>query len=139
MSAALSQRDCPSQRQPARLLASSSSATANDITLKSMAMAEAAVSMRAWRGRSGKRYVVSVYPLDAVDADYDGAVLMAVAREPDGSRRLMETRASPRLGLTGCNGRWLAAMRERGANELHIHLLAANAAAQLSAIDDLAG
>ncbi|GGC92427.1 hypothetical protein [Chelatococcus reniformis] len=110
---------------------------AREMPLAAMAEGSHGLALRAWRGRSGKRYVVSVYPLDDADSDYAGALLLAVSRDADGSRRLMEARESSDLAFTGYNGRWLAAMRNRGANELHVHLLAANHEARRRTMVDL--
>lgn len=95
--------------------------------------------LRAWRGKSGKRYVVSVYSLDEIEPDYAGALLLAVTRDGEGRRRVIEARESPDIALTGYNGRWIADMRRRGATELHVHLLARGREALRATLDDLAG
>ena len=112
---------------------------AREMPLGAIADGGPGLALRAWRGRSGKRYVVSVYDLDEADSDYSGALLLAVSRDADGRRRLMEARESSDLAFTGYNGRWLAAMRDRGANELHVHLLAANHEARRRMMMDLGG
>jgi hypothetical protein len=78
---------------------------------------------RAWRGRSGRRYVVSVYRADDVPT-HDGAVLIAVRRERDGARRI--------LGVS-VDG----AEPPQGADEIHVHLLAHSAVARLAVLADL--
>ena len=80
---------------------------------------------RAWRGRSGRRYVVSVYRPEAVPA-LEGAVLIAVRREAGGMRRIVA------IGIQGllpaCN-----------ADEIHVHLLAGTDIARAAVAADLAG
>src|SRR5260221_7800124 len=44
----------------------------------------------AWRGRSGRRYVFSVFPIDARDVpEFEDAVVIAAAIERDGVRRIL--------------------------------------------------
>ncbi len=94
---------------------------------------------RAWLGRSGRRYIVSVHALDGADpaCEYDGALLFAVKRDAGGRSVLLEGRDSGEAGAAGGNGRWVAAMRQRGATELHVHLLARDAAARQRTLLDL--
>jgi hypothetical protein len=110
----------------------------SDSALSIGATGRDALPFRAWRGGSGRRYVVSVYPLDEADDGYAGAVLLAVARDADGRRRIVGARETLALGLTGVNGNWMSAMRAQGANELHVHLLAATGEERRFALDDLA-
>jgi hypothetical protein len=110
---------------------------ARDEALTVAREAGSSLPLRAWRGRSGRRYVVSVYPLDEADDGYAGALLLAVARDPEGRRHLVAARESGAAAVSGYNGQWLSAARERGANELHIHLLAASHAERRSTLDDL--
>jgi hypothetical protein len=110
---------------------------ARDEALAVAREAGALLPLRAWRGRSGRRYVVSVYPLDEAGDGYAGALLLAVARDDEGRRHLVAARESGAAAVSGYNGQWLSAARERGANELHIHLLAASHSARRSTLDDL--
>ena len=110
---------------------------ARDEALAVAREAGAALPLRAWRGRSGRRYVVSVYTLDEADDGYAGALLLAVARDAEGRRHLVAACESGAAAVSGYNGQWLCAARERGANELHIHLLAASKSARRSTLDDL--
>ena len=85
--------------------------------------------MSAWRGRSGRRYIVGVRSgAGPENAELTDAVVLAVARDRDGSARLLDVavpcRGSSRMARLG----WLATMRARGATELHVHLLADTAA-----------
>lgn len=80
---------------------------------------------RAWRGCSGRRYVVSVYKPEAVPA-LEGAVLIAVRRDGGGARRIVG------IGTEGvlppCN-----------ADEIHVHLLAGTDIARAAVAADLVG
>jgi hypothetical protein len=110
---------------------------ARDEALALVRDADTPLPLRAWRGRSGRRYVVSVYPLDEADDGYAGALLLAVARDADGRRHLLAARESGSTAVNGYNGQWLTAAREHGANELHVHLLAASRAARRDTLADL--
>jgi hypothetical protein len=81
--------------------------------------------LTAWRGRSGRRYVCSVYPASAVsDLDLVGdaaALVLAVARNAAGSAALLAIGSVP-----------------AGATELHVHRLAETADERAAAVGDLA-
>ena len=108
-------------------------------------LAGSAVSdrFRAWRGRSGRRYVFSVFRagmgaagLDRVPLD-DEAVVIATERQRDGARAMLwigETGPNVDSFLTGAPVRALAAREDC---ELHLHFLAADAAERRSVVDDL--
>jgi len=89
---------------------------------------EAAARFRRWRGRSGRAYLVSVYPIDACP-DYIDAVLLAV----DSASRTCVWVGEAATGLAPL----LGALARAGADELHVHLLAGDAAARAAAIRDL--
>ncbi len=80
---------------------------------------------RAWRGRSGRRYVVSVYRPEAVPA-HDGAVLIAVRRDAGGVRRIVG------VGIEGT-------VPACAPDEIHVHLLAGTAIARAAVAADLMG
>jgi hypothetical protein len=80
-----------------------------------------------WRGRSGRRYVVSAYAPDAVP-DYVEAVLLAVVRTGEGPR-LLACQAREAGGFAGYDF--------AGADEVHLHLLAPDAAARAAMVADL--
>lgn len=84
---------------------------------------------RIWRGRSGRRYVVTVMPLsDALRVDR--AVVLIVAMDPDGVRRILWAGESgtPAPGFEVAPGMRI---------EAHVHLLAANADRRAQAVSDL--
>lgn len=81
----------------------------------------APIPLSAWRGVSGRRYVVVIHPLDAPDlVAARAAVVLAVMRD-EGRARLIATRACT-AGDPGFLG-WLAACARLGAGELHAHRL----------------
>lgn len=88
------------------------------------AAAEAGLAERfhSWRGRSGRRYVVSVYPADSAP-DYRDAVVLHVARR-GGLRQITS------LGPAPCAA-------EDGVDEIHFHLLARDARERAGVVADL--
>lgn len=98
-----------------------------------------AAHFRAWLGRSGQRYIVSVHEMESDDpaCDYDGALLLAVRRNVRGEPTLLDGRDSGESGAGGGNARWLTAMRGHGATELHVHLLARDRASRQRMLRDL--
>lgn len=88
----------------------------------------------AWRGRSGRRYIASVFQItDATALGYADAVLIAVTAD----RRVLAARDSGPFGLESALLRWRDAAREAGAVELHLHLLAEDETARQTALRDL--
>ena len=90
---------------------------------------------RCWRGRSGRRYVFSVYNSISCPA-YEHAVLMVAATTPDGERRILsivETGCFPDIALAKA----AATTSGDGALEFHIHLLARSPAERSKLIGDL--
>jgi hypothetical protein len=91
---------------------------------------------RCWRGASGRRYVFSVYSRQACPA-YSHAVIMVVAVQPDGARRVVlaaDTGCFPEMALANASKEWAKAGSEI---ELHVHLLAASLAERRAVVADL--
>jgi len=91
---------------------------------------------RSWRGRSGRRYVFSVYHPASCPA-YEDAVLLAAAVAPDGGRRPLF------IGDTGCFpdivlARGADSAPRGAAVEMHVHLLAGSRAGRDAVLADLA-
>lgn len=89
----------------------------------------------AWRGISGQRYVASVLPLDAIDADLDfePCVLIAVGRKGLG-RRVVDVTPVERAS----DWRWARTKgRALGAIEWHVHMLAVDPTMRADAAEDL--
>ncbi len=94
---------------------------------------EGSLSLSSWRGRSGRRYVVGIHGFAEIDVeDLVGAVLIAVRREGRGVARVIDVACG-----TLDRGEWLDAMKLRGAQEVHLHLLAASDAERVEIVEDL--
>ena len=93
---------------------------------------------RFWRGVSGRRYVCTVYPVDAPPA-FDGAraVVLAVRKSGDGAEIAFVFRPGPHSGDEDFLV-WARKARQCGASEWHVHLLANTSAARDFAAHDLA-
>lgn len=92
----------------------------------------------SWIGRSGRRYVFSVYPALECPTFHD-AVLLAVIRDMTGRRRVVSVRDTGGLPEPAV----ATAQRELRAFgpglEFHLHLLATSAAERAATLADLAG
>ena len=84
---------------------------------------------RVWRGRSGRRYLVTVMPLSEAVRVENGVVLL-VALEPGGGREIV---------WAGLSGDMLPGLMLTPAAQLeaHVHLLAAQPARRQAALEDL--
>ncbi|GJE46279.1 hypothetical protein [Methylobacterium soli] len=95
-----------------------------------------ALALSAWRGRSGKRYVVGVHALSETDLDEVGeAVVMAVRRDESGLAELVAV-ATAGIGADPSPA-WLARAREAGASEMHVHRLAGTTSERKAIVTDL--
>lgn len=106
--------------------------------LRSGAGIRGALALSAWRGRTGRRYVVVVQPLDTLElVARNAAVVLAVARDDQGQAAIVAVRACE-SGDPGFLG-WLAACALRGAKELHAHRLAETELERAAIAADLGG
>lgn len=90
----------------------------------------------AWIGRSGTRYIVSVYTPDTCP-DYENVVALVVRRERNGQRRILaaiDLGATPHLALSS---QAVKDTLDQAPNEIHLHLLAADRAARARVIADI--
>ncbi|AZO81776.1 hypothetical protein BLM15_27180 [Bosea sp. Tri-49] len=88
----------------------------------------------AWRGRSGRRYVASVFAVqDGHALGFSDVVLLAVS--PD--RKIVAARDSGPFGIDAALTRWRDAVAMAGASEIHVHLLAEDATSRRAALLDL--
>ena len=95
-------------------------------------------ALTSWRGRSGRRYVVGIHPANEADiVDLTDAVLIAVQRLGDGTAEVLDVAAPGPRSSARQRSRWLAAMRSRGATELHVHRLAESEAERRAVVADL--
>lgn len=94
-----------------------------------------ALTLSAWRGQSGRRYVVGVHGLDAETLIEAGdCVALAVARDADGIASIRRVTADNAPSDVGA---WIKAVRADGATEVHIHRLAGSDAERRAMIADL--
>ena len=88
----------------------------------------------AWRGRSGRRYVASVFAVaDEHALGFTDAVLLAVSAD----RRILAARDSGPFGVEAALARWRRSVAEAGAHEIHVHLLAEDGISRRAALLDL--
>lgn len=99
----------------------------------------------SWRGRSGERYVFTVYPVDREDIsaglpDLDSAVVIGVAFDGRRERvRVAIFEAGWGDGRLTRGDSAIEAALAAGAREWHVHLLATSAEARRAVIRDLEG
>jgi hypothetical protein len=97
-----------------------------------------ALALSAWRGRSGRRYVVGVHALNEPALDEVGAaVVLAVRRDTTGIAELVSVATSGESPREHLGRTWLARMRGHGATEMHVHRLAEDEAERAAIADDL--
>ncbi|TCR67222.1 hypothetical protein [Bosea sp. BK604] len=88
----------------------------------------------AWRGRSGRRFVASVFSItDDHALGFSDAVLLAVSAE----RRIIAARESGPFGIEAALTRWRRSVAMAGATEIHVHLLAEDGLTRRAALLDL--
>ncbi|AMJ63761.1 hypothetical protein AXW83_17370 [Bosea sp. PAMC 26642] len=107
---------------------------AREMPLRSTAGLLSERRFTAWRGRSGRRYVASIFAAgDDHALGFTDAVLLAVA--PD--RTIIAARDSGPFGVEAALTRWRGAVRQAGACEIHVHLLAEDGISRRAALLDL--
>jgi hypothetical protein len=88
----------------------------------------------AWRGRSGRRYVASIFAVgDDHALGFTDAVLLAVSP----TRQILAARDSGPFGIEAALTRWRQAVLAAGACEIHVHLLAEDGISRRAALLDL--
>ena len=106
--------------------------------LASIAQTTIASRFHCWYGASGRRYVVSVFPVDRATPDrglpdFDGCIVIPVRREGSGRDPLFIRRVEDHFDARSVRSAGL----EGAAEEWHVHLLAEDEAARQAAVDDL--
>lgn len=93
--------------------------------------------VQVWRGKSGRRYVHTVYPAEACP-EVGNAIYLAVGRDPRGTRRplAIDGKHAFRSPLDAHSGP-VSPHRTTWADEVHVHLLARCDEAAARVIDDL--
>jgi len=101
-----------------------------------------AQKFQAWQGVSGQRYVCSVFAardpaaMEAVTS-YSDAVVLVVRRDHTGAHRLVAIGDSGALPELFWHGAAIAALRAKGVDEFHIHLMAETSALRQQLIEDI--
>lgn len=93
---------------------------------------------RYWRGTSGKRYLHKIHSFAECPAFADANVIF-VRREPDGARQALWIGQTSGIGGLPRRPGILKRMGELGANEVHVHLLAASQSERDAIERDLSG
>ena len=88
-----------------------------------------------WSGRSGRRYIFSIYTARACPP-LPGAIYLAVRKNPCGARSVLAIGRMPQVWETA-HGSAARLFRDTGADEIHVHLLADGEKAAESVIGDL--
>ena len=97
-----------------------------------------ALALSAWRGRSGRRYVVGVHELGEPDFGEMGeAVVIAVRRDEAGIALPVSVAASGHSPRERLHRNWLARARQGGATEMHVHRLAESEDERRAIVADL--
>jgi hypothetical protein len=114
----------------------------SNATLESVAGGALAARFHAWHGSSGQRYVCSVFPVDAADADaglpdFTEAVVIAAACEGDGTRRLVALRQCETGANPYARESFIIEALAAGASEWHVHLLASDVTQRRAAMADI--
>ena len=96
---------------------------------------------RHWRGASGRRHLFSVFPVEGPAPGEDApsfadAVVMAVGRDADGERRILALDETGPLPDSLYDSALFQAAVARGADEIHVHLLADGPDARAAVIRD---
>ncbi len=89
-----------------------------------------------WRGRSGQRYLHTVYAVDALPEFADAVVILA-RRDRRGRRRALSILTLGATPGSVTRAQLLATAAECGASEAHVHLLAGTEDEQRHVLLDL--
>jgi hypothetical protein len=99
---------------------------------------QAALPLSAWRGRSGRRYIVGVHSLDARETlEITDAVILAIRRDQEGVAHVIDVATAGSRPVEQARARWMAAVREQGATEMHVHRLAEDDEERRAIVADL--
>lgn len=105
-----------------------------ECALRTTAVASNDFRLSAWRGRSGRRYVVTVYGVEAaLSLDAPGSVIIGVRRGSDGIPKIVG------VGHRGPVSEGAALAKADGATEIHLHRLADTDAEREAMVEDLVG
>lgn len=92
------------------------------------------IPLSAWRGRSGRRYIVGVHSIDAGHDAIRPFVALAAVRDAAGiADRLVVAEITDEATL----GTFVLLARSVGATEIHVHHLCADSAEAAAMVEDL--
>jgi hypothetical protein len=111
-------------------------------SLASLAGGELSERFHAWRGRSGRRYICSVFPVDPRDStgglpDFAEAIVIAVRLDAAGARRVVGFCQSEHGAGPVARHAFVTASVAGGAQHWHVHLLTADPDKRRAAIEDI--
>ncbi|MHC2108901.1 hypothetical protein [Methylobacterium sp. CM6246] len=97
-----------------------------------------ALGLSAWRGKSGRRYVVGIHQIGGIDPDDIGeAVVIAVRRDAPGYSAGIAQAVRVEACAEASAVRALLAGLPKACTELHIHRLCEGDAERAAAVSDL--
>lgn len=110
--------------------------------LASLAGGELAARFHAWCGRSGRRYICSVFPVEPHDPtgglpDFAEAIVIAVKVDAAGHRRVVGFCQSEHGAGPVARHAFVMASVGAGAQHWHVHLLTADPEKRRAAIEDI--
>ncbi len=114
----------------------------SNTSLASLAGGDLAERFHSWRGRSGRRYICSVFRVEhhSADAglpDFEAAIAIAVKTDVLGNRQVVGfCQCEHGFGPVARNAFVMAAIAA-GAQQWHVHLLTADPQKRLAAIEDI--
>ena len=115
-----------------------------DHALSGLVGSSVADRFRAWTGRSGRRYVFSVFPIVGPPADLDHlplvdeSVALGVQRSGSGTRTVLWAAGTGDCPVTFLESDRMRALHALGRCELHLHLLAGSRDERRTVLADLA-
>nr|WP_319004809.1 hypothetical protein [Microvirga lenta] len=106
--------------------------------LRATAGLHSALALSSWRGRSGRRYIVGVHPLNESEIlNVTNAVILAVRRDETGTARVIDVATASSHPSEQTRTRWVGLVQARGATEMHVHRLAESEAQRRAILEDL--
>ena len=98
----------------------------------------ASLALSSWRGRSGRRYVVGIHPLEEAEVlAVTDAVILAVSRDENGTAHVIDIATAGSQPSEAARTRWMCRMRSAGATEMHVHRLAQGEGERRAILADL--
>ncbi|WP_297296951.1 hypothetical protein [uncultured Methylovirgula sp.] len=117
-------------------------APSSNTALASLVGGDLAERFHAWLGRSGRRYICSVFPVDRRDSegglpDFAEAIVIAVKADAAGQRRVVGFCQCEHGAGPVARHAFVSAAIAAGAQQWHVHLLTADPQKRRAAIEDI--